>query len=68
MSRTDLKSTVSQWANSRAKARRYSTWSTTITRPAPMNQAERAANRPTGPAPNTTTVSPSRMLPISAAW
>lgn len=36
-------------------------WSTTMTRPAPMSQADLAANRPTGPAPNTTTTSPCAM-------
>ena len=40
----------------------------TITRPAPNSQAQRAAISPTGPAPNTTTVSPFWMPPISAAW
>jgi hypothetical protein len=40
----------------------------TITRPAPNSQAQRAAMMPTGPAPNTTTVSPFWMPPISAAW
>ena len=30
----------------------------TITRPAPISQEDFAANNPTGPAPNTTTVSP----------
>src|SRR3954454_20042913 len=35
----------------------------TMTRPAPMSQAERAAKSPTGPAPKTTTTSPSVMSP-----
>ena len=68
MSPTLLKSSVSQRANRRTKSSRYSTWSTTITRPAPNSQAHRAAMMPTGPAPKTTTVSPSRISPISAAW
>ena len=39
-----------------------------VTRVAPKNQAKRAAISPIGPAPNTTTVSPFRMPPCSAAW
>lgn len=35
----------------------------TITRPAPISHADLAANSPTGPAPNTTTTSPSTMPP-----
>ena len=34
-----------------------------MTRPAPISQADLAANSPTGPAPKTTTVSPSTMSP-----
>ena len=37
-----------------------------ITRPAPMSLAEAMANCPTGPQPNTATVSPSLMSAISA--
>src|SRR3954469_25487147 len=35
----------------------------TMTRPAPINQADFAATSPTGPAPKTTTTSPSTMSP-----
>ena len=34
-----------------------------MTRPAPISQADLAANRPTGPEPYTTTTSPSTMSP-----
>jgi hypothetical protein len=42
--------------------------STAITRPAPISQADFWANSPTGPQPNTITVSPSTIDAISAAW
>lgn len=38
----------------------------TITRPAPISQADFAAYNPTGPEPKTTTVSPSAMSPMAA--
>src|SRR5947208_46069 len=47
----------------RAVSSRPSRWSTTITRPAPISHDDWAAIRPTGPAPRTTTVSPSVMSP-----
>jgi hypothetical protein len=38
----------------------------TMTRPAPISQADLAATSPTGPAPNTMTTSPSTMSPSCA--
>ena len=63
MSSYSVKLTVSACANVRAFSSRYSRWSTTMTRPAPISQADFAANSPTGPAPKTTTTSPSTMSP-----
>ena len=63
MSSYSVKLYVSAWAKVRAFSSRYSRWSMTITRPAPISQADLAANSPTGPAPKTTTTSPSTMSP-----